>query len=97
MVRNSWVSEREVVLTFLPVAGSVDVLVVLPEDLLTPEFCSVRTGAKLAEGLVPGACWMSFPCSVISAGPILRRWVRSWGVRDLRTRAFAGSLAFVAE
>lgn len=97
MVRNSCVSEREVVLIFLPVAASVEVLVAELEDLLTPEFWRVRTGVKLAEGLVPGACWMSLPCSAISAGPILRRWVRSWGVIDFRTRALAGSFAFVAE
>lgn len=77
MVRNSWVSEREVVLIFFPVAGSVEVLEVLLEPLLTPQFCRVLTGVKLAEGFVPGACWMSLPCSAISAGPILRRWVRS--------------------
>lgn len=51
-------SERDVVLIFLPVVASVEVVVVLEDDplLLTPEFCSVRTGVKLAEGLVPGAC-----------------------------------------
>ena len=41
-------------------------------------------------GLLPAACWMSLPCSVISAGPSSWRCLRSCGSSLDRIRDFTG-------
>lgn len=79
VVRNSCVSEREVTLIEGPLPAC-DVLVAFDEFgsspcLATLELCRTRGVLKPDDGLLPGACWISLPCSVISAGAsFCKRW-----------------------
>ncbi len=47
---------------------------------------------KPDDGLDPGACWISLPCSDIRVGASLGRRFRICGVISFRTRSFTGSL-----
>ena len=44
-----------------------------------------------------GACWRSFPCSVIRAGPSLASSLRSCGKSFERTKSFTGCLLLASE
>ena len=86
---------RKVVFTLGPL---VDVLVVVEEtveladvDLLFACAADEETVVVgVMEGLYPGACWMSFPCSVMSAGPSSWRFLRSCGSSFDRINALMG-------
>lgn len=43
------------------------------------------------DGLEPGACWMSLPCSLIKVGPSFGRSFRICGVISFLTRSLTGS------
>jgi len=49
------------------------------------------------EGFEPAACWMSFPCSAIRAGPSFWRCFRSCGRIFDRTRSLTGCLLLESE
>lgn len=88
VVRNSSLAETVVVLT----------LEVLLEAVVGAAAAAASEAWRWVgvrqpeEGLLEGACWMSFPCSLTRAGPSLAKMVRSWGTRVERTRSFTGCL-----
>ena len=53
--------------------------------------CSLGVETPL-DGFEPGACWMSFPCSAIKAGPTFANSFRSCGAILERTRSLTGAL-----
>lgn len=80
-------------LTTEPLLDDVAELVVFSDVLLMPELLYVFGVLNPDEGLDPGACWTSLPCSWTSLGPIFWKCFRSCGVISLRTRSFAGSVS----
>ena len=60
--------------------------------------CNLGVGVeKPLEGFEPGACWISFPCSAIRAGPNLMNCFRNCGTSFARTRSLTGALEFASE
>jgi len=93
--RNSSASVTVVVFTEVVLAlGAAD-----EEEEFAPIWLlwRVRVVGKLAEGLVPGACCISFPCSAIKAGPRPANCLRSWGTILARTRSFTGAFELASE
>lgn len=95
VVRNSSVAVTVVVLTEdLPVV--VVVVVLEGRGVRSLSGCHVGV-AKPLEGLEPGVCCRSFPCSLIKAGPRLEKTFRSSGVSFDLTRSLTGCFSFVSE
>lgn len=49
------------------------------------------------DGLEPGACWISLPCSAIKAGPSFANSFRSCGTILARTKSLTGALELASE
>ena len=90
-MRNSSFEFTVVVLTkevLLPVMASLDVADGFALSGAAVEEAVIVVGRSAGE--VPGACWMSLPCSAISVGPRLGSSLRSCGMILERMRSFTG-------
>ena len=68
-------------------------LLVVEVAWVLPELGTWSFGVETPlDGLESGACWMSLPCSEMSAGPSLTNCLRSWGIMWLRMRSLTGAL-----
>lgn len=76
-----------------PLLDCVCVVLLSPVvPLFNDELCNVLGVLKPDDGSVPGACWMSLPCSAINAGPSFGNAFLSCGTIWLRTSSLTGSL-----
>jgi len=91
VVRNSSFEVTVVVLTVAPLLVMDDLGLDVDLALAWAAVDEVVTVVGPSEGEVPGACWISFPCSVMRAGPSLTSSLRSCGRILERMTAFTGS------
>lgn len=91
VVLNSSCSDRVVVLTVLPeLFWVVDASDFVAEVPVGTWYLGVE---KPLDGLEPAACWISLPCSAISAGASFENSWRSCGTSLVRTRSFTGAFS----
>jgi hypothetical protein len=97
-VRNSVLSVIVVTLTEAPESDFCEPVSAFEVvDLLTLELENTLEVVELLPGPEPGACWMSFPCSAMIAGPNFAKLLRSFGKIWLRTKSLTGCLLLSSE